>query len=454
MRKAGGYILILSSKRRAAFESSLEVGAAFAEPVPEFNHSRGLPLVCFIITQTGFITHLALGKRGLRAGTQMRRLNFNEISALRIPIPLETIVEQLPKKTKRFAQECVRTGGLLTPKSFEDVVDAIRNASPETRALLDRFSQERAARISRLSPEIIHALAEQKEAVITALSIAGLSRDTLQQWTPREEGTPTSFLEGLPTARLREDPMVIHDMQHLPGYDLIKALPYSAAIFQSESRRLTLILANRQPLEQQLGTDLIYFNENYSSFVMVQYKAMEDEDGEAAFRLPNRQLSEEIARMDTVLKELRRCDPNESRDGYRLNENPFFLKLCPRIVFNPDDVRLVPGLYLPLEYWRLLEQDPAIDGPRGGKLVTYKNVGRYFDNSDFVTLVENAWIGTTAKQSEELKSLIREILEAGRAVAFAIKTDEPDPPSISIQQSAQYVTKEKETEKVVVRIKT
>jgi len=36
-----------------------------------------------------------------------------------------------------------------------------------------------------------------------------------------------------------------------------------------------VIMANRLPLEEQTGADLIYFNEAYSAFVLVQYKAME-----------------------------------------------------------------------------------------------------------------------------------------------------------------------------------
>ena len=35
------------------------------------------------------------------------------------------------------------------------------------------------------------------------------------------------------------------------------------------------------------------------------------------------------------------CPPDADLDGFRLKENPFFLKLCPRIVFDPDDAGLI-----------------------------------------------------------------------------------------------------------------
>jgi hypothetical protein len=217
--------------------------------------------------------------------------------------------------------------------------------------------------------------------------------------------------------------MVIQDLSNLPGFKLVKTLPYNAAIFESESARVTIVLANRQPLEQQLGTDLIYYNETFRCFVMVQYKAMETHDDlRGMFRLPNAQLDKEIARMDQLLIELKKCAGPASSDGFRLSENPFFLKLCRRIVFNPDDVSLVDGMYLPLDYWRLLVVDPRVTGSRGGRAVGYANARRYFDNSAFVTLVANAWIGSTPPQSGVLESVIRQTLGFGRAIAIAVKT--------------------------------
>jgi hypothetical protein len=302
------------------------------------------------------------------------------------------------------------------------MVELIKQLSPTSSNFLDQFSQARQDIIARLPPNTRQALAYQKEAVQTALNIAGLARDPLQQWNPLVSPTPESFLEGLPSARLREDPMVVNDMMNVPGFDFVRTLPYTAAVFEDENgTRLTVILANRQPLERQLGTDLIYYNETFQAFVMVQYKAMEQEHDGAVFRLPNEQLNEEVARMDDVLRELGGCPANDRLSGFRLNENPFFLKLCPRIIFNPDDIGLVHGMYLPLDYWRLLEADPAILGPKDGQRVTYDNAGRYFDNTSFVSLVANAWVGTNINQSAVLRTAISATVQAGKAIAFAVK---------------------------------
>lgn len=334
MAKASGFAVSLSPDRMTTFLECVEDGHAFAEPVVDFQHSRTVPLVCFIVS-AGKLTHVGLGRRGVRAGTGLSRLNIDQVEMLPEPLSVRKILNRLPKRNAATVRKRFQAGGLLTEKGFAATVEAIRQIAPQASDLLARFSQARTERIGRLSDRAKESLAQQKEAVLTALSIAGLARDPIQEWTPPDE-TPASFLDGLPVARLREDPMVIHDLMHLPGFDLIRTLPYNAAVFESEatSERLTVILANRLPLEEQTGTDLIYFNETFQSFVMVQYKAMEGEDRddgltEAVYRIPDAQLQEEIKRMDSMLDALRACKPSDEIGSFRLSENPFFLKLYP-----------------------------------------------------------------------------------------------------------------------------
>ena len=428
MAKASGFAVSLSKDRMDTFLECVAEERAFAEPVADFQHSRTTPLVCFVVN-AGKLTHIGLGRRGVRAGTGLSRLNIDKVEELAEPLSVRKLLNRLPKRNVASVRKRFQSGGLLTDKGFTAVVETIRQIAPQASTLLDRFSQARTERIRRLSERARDNLAQQKEALLTALSIAGLSRDLVQEWSP-PEATPVSFLDGLPNVRLREDQMIINDLMKIPGFTLIQdhVSVTGAAVFESEeaSERLTVILANRLPLEEQTGTDLIYFNETYQSFVMVQYKAMEREDrrvgpAEAVYRLPNAQLKEEIDRMDTVLSALKACAPNTGIGGFRLTENPFFLKLCSRLVFNPDDVCLVPGMYLPLDYWKLLESDPGIQGPKGGLRITYENAKRHFDNTAFTTVVSKAWVGTTPSQSQVLQDVIRATLETGKAVAIAIK---------------------------------
>jgi hypothetical protein len=305
------------------------------------------------------------------------------------------------------------------------LADAIVAREGELGDYLQRYTSARAERIAAIPRRIRQQLAYQKEAVGTALSLAEFDRTTLQLWDPPERGVPRSFLDGLQQARMREDAMVFTDSSTFPGFERIRAFMHGAAVFENAGGvRLTIIVANRQPLEELTGADLIYYNESFSSFVMVQYKAMETEgEGEPIYRLPNTQLDEEISRMEGVIEAIRPAGAPIDHRGFRFSFNPFFLKLCSRLVFQPDDVSLMPGMYIPLEKWKLLANSAALIGRRGGRGVTFNNVERHLDNTHFAALVANAWVGTTPAQSRILQDAVLTTLESGRAAVIALRSE-------------------------------
>lgn len=424
-RQAGGYILNVAEPRRSVLLDARASGTAVAESVPNFTHRRSHPLICFVSFSDGSITHLAEGRLGWLGGTDLRRLNLVRLTELRTPVRYAAVLEILPQRFHPHVETRFADGGLLPPGSFGAVVDAVRSLLPETNRLLERFSESRRRLVRNLSGEARTALAYQKETVATALTLAGMERNELRDWRPRRENSQVrSFLDGLGEAYLREEQMVFNDLGTFPGLDAVRRTQRATAVFANDRVNLTVVMAHRLNLEQQLGADLIYRNETYGSFVMVQYKAMEYEAGTTArFRLPNDQLESELQRMEELWAQFGGCPPDADLDGFRLKENPFFLKLCPRIVFDPDDAGLVKGMYLPVEYWRRLERAPDIRGARGGKVITFDSAKRHFDNTTFAQLVAGGWIGTTTRQTAVLDGVITEILEAGRTVTIAIKRD-------------------------------
>lgn len=431
MIAAGGYVLLVRPERRDTLLGHSVPGQAVGEPVPRFNLSRRAPLVVFASFETGVLTHIADGRKGLASATQMVRLNLIDLQPLAVPITFGQLLQAMPPRFHATLIRRIQDGGPLSPALLRAVATAVSSLAPDVAPRLARYVGGRDEVLAGLSPEQREGLAQQKESIATALRLAGLDTRQLLGWTPQAE--PGSFLEGLPGARVREDAMVVHDLTQVPGFEAVRAYPFAAHVFENEDTRLTVILANKLPLEQQFGTDLIYYNETYRSFIMVQYKAMEREGvGKAEFRLPNAQLQAEIERMDRTLAALAEIPPDASRDGFRLHVGPFFLKLCGRHVFNPDDSGLFPGMYLPLDYWKRLVLDPATEGERGGRLVTFQNVGRKLSESEFIGLVAGAWVGTSVAQSQVLETIVREVLESGKAVTLAIRApvaaEEPDDP--------------------------
>jgi hypothetical protein len=311
---------------------------------------------------------------------------------------------------------------LRTPDGLDrlETVREIAQRAPRkvSRSCDDDFS-------SRLQIPPNSRIATWSQTLGIALEITGISRDELLAWRPID-GPQQSFLDGLPGAYVREDAMLLADFATMPGFEAIRDVThYGSKIFKKTEFppvRLTVIMANRLPLEQQTGADLIYFNEAYHSFVMVQYKAMEKGDDQPQFRWQaGDQFVQEIERMDALLTQLREIQSGDHPDGFRFSENPFFLKFCPRVVFNPDDKGLFKGIYLPIDLWRRAEAAGRFRGVKGGNVLTFENTGRRINNSEFVTLVAGSWVGTSIEQSAVLGPLIRQVLESGKTVTLAIK---------------------------------
>ncbi len=428
MSKARAYVVNFTTDRYEELLDELDEREFFAEAVPDFIFSKRQALVVIVVSPANDVTHIGRAKKGVKAGTNLRRLNLLDLIELEVPLSLQDILDKVPNRVHRKAKEIFKNGGLLTPKAFLGVVDAIVALRPETADSLERFSTTTRQRLSELSRKETRSLALQKEAVATALSFSGLELEPLAHWELDKETKPISYLEGLEEARMMEDSMITWDLHQVPGFTEVRSLPHaSTAVFSDDETTLFVTLANKQPLEKQTGTDLIYFNQTFGAFVMVQYKAMElDRDRAAFFRFPQKQLDAEILRMDSILTQLNKLPKNGKTHSFRLSENPFFLKFCPRIQFEPDSASLTSGMYIPLDYWKMLADDPNLVGQRGGKRLTYKNVGRFVDNSSFVTLVSKAWVGTSITASAIISEWIKHIVGQGRSVAFAIKKEDDD----------------------------
>jgi len=427
MIKASGYVLIVPHDRALTLLEHAGGGETVGEPVPVFELSRRAPILVLACFQPGAVTHIAIGRKGVASGTRLVRLNLTDLVALTAVLPIDRLLRELPARNRAPVGRRLREGGPFSPAAFDEVVAALLRLAPDLAPQLMRFSGARSALVKQLSDRQRSALAEQKEGVGLALKIAGLDTRVLLDWSPPPDNSPSSFLEGLPHARVREDAMIVHDLGQIPGFNAVRDYAFAAKVFEGPGTRLTVILANKLPLEEQFGTDLIYYNETFKSFVMVQYKAMErPASGRAEFRLPNAQLDVEIARMDQTLETLAAIEDGGSPIGFRFHASPFFFKLCARHLFNPDDSGLFPGMYLPLDYWRRLVADDATLGARGGRLITYENVGRKLSESEFIALTAGGWIGTNVEQSGVLETIVREVLSTGRSVTLAVREGLPD----------------------------
>ncbi len=116
--KTNGYSLVLSPERKQVLLDCIESEENFAEPVPEFTYSRGMPLLCIIVSTNEGITHLGIGRRGIRAGTNMSRLNLDSLMPLERSISIEAMINNIPERFKAVSTSSIVLWRHIYPKIF------------------------------------------------------------------------------------------------------------------------------------------------------------------------------------------------------------------------------------------------------------------------------------------------------------------------------------------------
>lgn len=249
----------------------------------------------------------------------------------------------------------------------------------------------------------------QKDAVDLSRKACGLSAGAVASVLDVGDGQETA----LAGYRIHEDAVIEHDTRVISGFGLSKSDLTGRAIFRKDSEMLEVITANRRPLENALGIDLIYLNAIKQNIVMVQYKMLESsrtaEQTDWLYR-PDKQLEEEISRMKRF--------SNSHVPGpleYRINPQVYYLRFVRR------DAELGrQAVTMPIDHFKTLRNDPECKGPKGAFRISYDTLGgRYLRQEGFLDLLRSGYIGAYAQEAGDLTNLIQNIIRNDRAVVAA-----------------------------------
>ncbi len=179
----------------------------------------------------------------------------------------------------------------LSPKLSQKLIEGLASLRSNRGAL-------RAIAESLATPKYFRNVAAlQQDAVQTALRAFGLARDDQAQSLELVEGRETS----LARLHVMEDSVIEHDARHVPGYELVSSEITGHAIFERGAETLEIYTANRRPLEQVFGVDLVYLNVTRQSLVMLQDKMLEPVWNDTAvldwIYRPDAKLTDELRRM-------------------------------------------------------------------------------------------------------------------------------------------------------------
>ncbi|MDH6465770.1 hypothetical protein M2302_005972 [Micromonospora sp. A200] len=336
-----------------------------------------------------------------------RIVNVSEIEEVP-PVALATLKRLMPQRH----HEALNRRGILPSGAAAAVRDALTQALPDFAGLLDRLERGSLLLPSGKRGELLN---EQRDGLGLLLDIAGIGRRPVRSWSVPPVGVP--FLEGIPQRDTIEDLLIAHDMEVFQPWSQLPTSDVAWRSFTDGQRRLFVMNANRTSVEKTLGVDVVYWNEHFDAFVLVQYKKMRPEgeghERQLTYR-PDANIEAELQRMRAV------DEACAVQDGdFRLLATPCWLKLCDPKPVVKDPSKLIGGMYFAREHFDHLLQN--CKGPRGGTRISYTNVDRYFNNTMFVDLVRDGWIGSRGGGSALVQTAIQESLQSGHAVLVGVQ---------------------------------
>lgn len=371
--------------------------------------SISVPTVCLVATTSDDEEELHFGRIRSRGAVSTLESRISVESAVRLaPDSDSKLPDVIPES--RFADDLRRR--LATQESEMTLPSKLSGVLVRSLAEVGRNSNQMQRVVEPLlTPRRYDGNAGmQEDAVATALAVFGIGS--------REAARSLDIITARPSALQRvsvmEDSVIEHDARSIPGLDLVQSDVTGRAIFEKGNERLEVFTANRRPLEQCFGVDLIYLNRVMENIVMVQYKMLEPVDTKGkndwVYR-PDIKLEKEIERMKVFA-----CGKPPGPLEYRLNRTHFYLKFVKR-----DGSIKSGGIVMPLDHFETLSRDPSNRGPQDGLRISFDALhGRYLRQGGLIDLIRSGYIGSHADTTKSLMIIVEAVLNEGRAIVAAI----------------------------------
>ena len=380
----------------------------------------GVWRVALVRSPGGWVVGAAVLKKFGTPGRGQDGLEFKAAEPFATSTAWDDLVKNVRPELRTYLDRV--DGEALPEKTSSSLEEALARLVPGSRDVLRRLAG--VARPEPIPGPVGALLREQQDAVALGLEIGGLDSRSHLDGDVSDATIP--FLRGLQRRKVREATALREDWQRFGDWIQVEAGHVDMMTFEDPSdraRRMTIIYADKEDLEVQTGTDLIYYHHHRPGFILVQYKRMRRPESSAsssaATYFPDQQLTADIDRFRAT----HQPSSPPTADEWRLTDDAFFVKLVSDDLPKPIENKLVLGLYLPLTLVELLVQD-GTDGVRP-KGWTVENLPAYLSNGEFLAMAKQGYIRTRGAATTAIQEIISRSFEAKRGVTVAV--DETDP---------------------------
>jgi len=262
-------------------------------------------------------------------------------------------------------------------------------------------------------------VAEQRDAVGITLNIANVDkRPILGMANVEDVQNIRSILEILDAQPIAERSLIEHDSR-IFNIEL-SAEAIDSASFQENGSEVRVYVVDGTPLETATGTDLFIYQERYNSFLMLQYKAMENDSliRGWSYKVDGSNLDQQLQTISALRKAFPVISSPKKFSDHRLSDDPFYFKFCERTRLSSRDDSLSAGMTINAEHLAYFLSLPEAKLDGAIRRIGYKNLPRYLNNSEFIALARSGWIGSKTTTTEMIAQIMRS-RESGRSAIFS-----------------------------------
>jgi hypothetical protein len=375
-------------------------------------HTHETASIAFISTEKNEINYIARYRRDRIVATNKARVFFDLVLKIRTPLPLDFILTNSKDSMRNSLKNIFSDGQIeiINENQWDEIVSSLIKFDLDNKELLDRIIMKD---IKYDKTNRNYIVSTERDAIGMVLRIADLNEELnkIAKWNIINCDTPY-FLKHLGALNLREDQLIINDFTCFGDLKVIKEYKNTICTLSNGRNTVSIIYANRTPLENNIGVDLIYYGHNYQTFIFVQYKRLAEEKKNFIYRANNdKSLIKELDRMNNLKTHI-----IEDEYDYRINNEIFYFKFCKekQDIFTKD---MCQGFYIPKDFFDLIYNRQK----KGNKSIifSYDVVERYLNNTLFIELIKSGLIGTKNVNAGNISKIINETLESGKSLILA-----------------------------------
>ncbi|WP_156443581.1 hypothetical protein [Burkholderia sp. MSMB1835] len=301
------------------------------------------------------------------------------------------------------------------------LIDLVKRLRPKHAQELDRLVERRLEERRLLGNDNrITRLTEQRDAVGLCFDIAGLDRRAIfRSGNASRANSASSVLDLLDAQPISERSLIEQDAR---AFQTVFATGGATGEFVGPAgRNVRTYVTDATPIETATGVDLLIFQEQYYSFLMLQYKGMQKDVVVPgwSYRVDGSNLDHQISAMKRIRSASSIPAGNGELRDLRLNDEPFYFKFCERTRPDASDDSLIAGITMSAPHVEHFLKLPEATKQGHGRRIGYENCPRYFNNSEFVTLARSGWIGCGAPTTN-LMAAILAARDSGRSAILAV----------------------------------